>query len=383
MQIATFVFYLVVLISVVFSYRRKWKNYNWYAITIITLVLGLRGCGIDTRGYIETFRFYLSINAGLFNPAYYDPDFNILFENDLHVEWFYLVLIKIIKLFSTSSVWYFLILDFMSTVALDRFIRRFSLKEKEWILYFFFTGLFFVNMFNLMRQCLSFLIFLNLLDFIERKKLIHYIVGVLILYVFFHKSAIMLIPFYFVVDKNFLKSNYLQGCIYFVVVAFSVIFIEQLKIIMDMLYFHIGGTDVIKVDYLSSETQVIDMKVSYLTIFFYSTVMIYMILHSSYFKTAYGTLGVIMYNFTYLGMLLVNVAYNRGVERINIYFISFSFLVLGLMIYQSLFGYFKRKKEMQIYTYGIILLYIAWFANAVFQGAAGCAPYKFNSELFQ
>lgn len=370
------------MLIVVISYQYKWKNYNWIAIITLTLVLGLRGCGIDTNAYIGGFHFYLNIDAGLFDERYYAPAYDPNTEMDPKTEWFYLVLIKCLKVITNSSVLYFLIIDFLSFLFLDRFIRRFKPNEKSFIAFFFFSTLLYVQMFNAMRQCLAFMLFLNIIDYISKRDWKQYYIGNILLYAF-HKSTLMLAPFYLFIHNDFLKNKALQFILYFTVVAFSYVFIEQIKTIMDALYLVVDGGDIIKTSYLNSENQALEMKSSILTFFFYSGTMIYVILHSVDFKKAYGRLGVIWYNFTYLGMLINNIAFNRGVERMNDYFDSFLFIVLGLMAYQSLFGYFKKKPIMVLYTYGIFLLYIAWFANSVLQGAAGCAPYKLNPDLFK
>ena len=222
--------------------------------------------------------------------------------------------------------------------------------------------------------------FLNIIEYIANRDWKRYYFGNAILYTL-HKSTLILAPFYLFIHRDFLKSKILQFFIYFTVATFSIFFIDQLKVIMDAAYFAIDGDDFVKTNYLYSENQALEMKSSVLTIIFYSSTIFYLILHSTDFKKAYGVLGIIMYNFTFIGMVINNVAYNRGIERMNDYFDSFLFIVLGLMAYQSLFGYFKNNKTMVVFTYGIILLYIAWFANCVFQGAAGCAPYTLNPEL--
>ena len=381
MEFLTFLFYMFVMLIVVSSYQMNWRNYNWLAIIVLALVLGLRGCGIDTLTYISQFHFYVNMDAGLFSPKYYDPYYDPLYESDPRTEWFYLVLIKGIKMFSRSSVWYFLIIDSLSVFLFDRFIRRFQKKEKMFIAFFLFTTLLFVQMFNAMRQCLAFMAFLNIVEFIGSRNWRKYYLGNLLLYAF-HKSTLMLAPFYLFIHRDVLKSRLWQFVIYFTVAIFSVVFIGQLKAVMDMLYLALGGDGMlVKTSYLNSEEQGLEMKSSVMTVFFYSATIIYVICHSVDFKKAYGQLGVVIYNFTFLGMVVNNIAFNRGVERMNDYFDSFLFIALGLMAYQSLFGYYRDKSIMKVFTYGLFVLYIAWFANSVLQGAAGCAPYVLNPEF--
>ena len=219
-----------------------------------------------------------------------------------------------------------------------------------------------------------------LIVFIEERKWLYYTAGVVLLTVFFHNSAIILLPFYFI-DRDFLKNRLLQLSIYLSVVLFTTIFTEQIKFVMDSLYLMFSGGGFSIIRYLSSETIAIQTKSSIIGQLFYLIVAIYLIMNSVEFKQNYGKMGVIAYNFSFLGLLITHLVFNRGIERINIYFYSFIFIVLGLMVFQKINGYFKKDRIMYVYTVGVLMLFVIWFANSVLQGAAGCSPYVLNPEL--
>lgn len=54
---------------------------------------------------------------------------------------------------------------------------------------------------------------------------------------------------------------------------------------------------------------------------------------------------------------------------------------MGLMLYQTFCGYNKGKIPWAIFASAIMLLYIAWFGNAVFKEANECSPYELSPEL--
>jgi hypothetical protein len=84
---------------------------------------------------------------------------------------------------------------------------------------------------------------------------------------------------------------------------------------------------------------------------------------------------------TFIGYLLAELSFNMGIYRINYYFFYNVFIVMGLMLYQTFSGYNRGKMQWTIVAFGIMILYMAWFGNAVFKEANECSPYKLSPEL--
>ena len=62
------------------------------------------------------------------------------------------------------------------------------------------------------------------------------------------------------------------------------------------------------------------------------------------------------------------------------YFYYCSFAVLSLMCFMNIVEH-KNGKFGIAFSYSVMLWYLLWFINSVFQGAAECAPYEFSKLL--
>ena len=77
----TLLFYLFYMLSVIISYRLKWKKINWFAVVSFTLLLGLRGNGIDYHGYSDQFDYLYSLNYGLFDENFFNAEYLYIKQN--------------------------------------------------------------------------------------------------------------------------------------------------------------------------------------------------------------------------------------------------------------------------------------------------------------
>lgn len=109
--------------------------------------------------------------------------------------------------------------NFMSTlidlVILSVFIRRYSNNHILFLVVFFVTGALNLEM-NYLRNAKAIFIFLLAIKYIHEKKLIKYVLMIL-LAMSFHMSAIFYLPLYFVLDKQWPKfvlwSIFIVGCV--------------------------------------------------------------------------------------------------------------------------------------------------------------------------
>ena len=75
--IGTLIYYMIYMISVMLSYIWSKKGkLNWYFILSFTLILGLRGCGIDYNPMDEIFHQIVNLKFGLFDEKYYTFNLN-------------------------------------------------------------------------------------------------------------------------------------------------------------------------------------------------------------------------------------------------------------------------------------------------------------------
>ena len=377
-NILTLFFYIAYLFSFVYSYKINWKGRNWYAIVSFTLLLGLRGCGIDYHGYKILYNLLLGIDADLFDARYYHAE--VTRWSTVQFEWFYLIIIKVLKYFNASSVFFFLIIAFCQIILLDIFLRRFSINARMFLAFFFFTTLIFVETFNAMRQFIAFFGFALITTYIESRDWKRFFGYGLLLY-FLHSSAIILLPLYIFIHKDVLKNKTLQVSIYLFVVLFTSIFLDQLKAFLDGLYMIVQDTTYFQSKYLLSDEQEKSLAVSGLVHFYRFSLFLFLLINSDDFKNHYRRLGIVFYNLSFIGLILLELSFNMGVYRINYYFFYNIFVVLGLMTFQNLSK--SKNQLMKFFTLYIVLLSFAWFCNSVIKGANECAPYVLSNELVQ
>ena len=164
-------------------------------------------------------------------------------------------------------------------------------------------------------------------------------------------------------------------------VLFTSIFLDQLKTFLDGLYMYFQDTTYFQSKYLLSNEQEKSLTVSGLVHFYRFSLFLFLLINSDDFKNHYGRMGIVFYNLSYIGLILLELSFNMGVYRINYYFFYNIFVVLGLMTFQNLSN--NKSPLMKFFTLYIVLLSFAWFCNSVIKGANGCAPYVLSNELVQ
>lgn len=377
-DITTLVFYLLYMVTFIFSYHIKWKKWNWYVIISFTLIVGLRGVGIDYHGYKGQFNWLVQLPYGLFDPRYYNAYIDQY--STTQFEPFYLLVIKILRFFHAGNYWFFMIIAFGQIFFFENFVRHFKKKEKMMMSFVFFGCLLFIETFNGMRQLLAFFAYLNIVHFIAERKWKQYFGYGILLYCL-HSSAVFLLPLYFVINLDILRNKKLQFALYIVIVVASTYFIDQISNLLNGVYLLTGDLEGLKTQYLDSDNLAQEENRKFLTHVYRFITFAFMVMNCDKFKKAYGKNGVIFYNMTFIGFLLSELSYNMGIYRINYYFFYNVFIVIGLMLYQSFWGYNKGKALWQISAFGIMVVYVVWLSNAVLKEANECSPYELSPEL--
>lgn len=76
-------------------------------------MLGIRECGLDYPAYRSLFLYLYNSPYALFNPNYYQLDLG-----SVNFEWLYLILIKILKVFSMPTFVFFYADSFLANIFL-------------------------------------------------------------------------------------------------------------------------------------------------------------------------------------------------------------------------------------------------------------------------
>lgn len=373
--------YLFFLVLMILSYHLPWKKTNWFAVTSFTLLLGFRGNGIDYFGYSAQFAELIKLNYGLFDERFYNA---IIGYSKQNFEFLYLVIIKICKVFKWTNIPFFIFIAFCQIFFLDLFVQKFkSCKMKCFLIFYFFTTLMFVETFNVMRQLIAILIYINVVPYIIERDYKRYFIftGLLSLV---HSSSLILLPLYFFIHYDFLKNKKIQIGIYLVSVLFSTFFISKILYLFDSVFSLISSVDVRMISYFNTDSEVvksdnIEAKSVFVIAF---RLLAFFFLWCNYepIKVKWKEYGVIVYNLTFIGFVLQEFIFGISLQRLNYYFYYNSFIVLA-MASCWVFSKENRNRVMKVYGIVIILLYIFWFFNSVSQGAAGCAPYILSKYL--
>ena len=96
----------------------------------------------------------------------------------------------------------------MSTVTLGFayvYILRYSPYTYLSLLIFYSFGTYYFTTFNAMRQVVVVYVFFYSLKYIEEKSFFKYIISILLCAYFFHTTAILLLPLYFILQYNYSK----------------------------------------------------------------------------------------------------------------------------------------------------------------------------------
>lgn len=158
---------------------------------LMSLMIGLRSVNIgnDTQAYINIFK---SANQ-----------YNSFFENDSRYEIGYTLLMRIIGIFTDNAHLALLIIAICTIMPVTYTIFRYS--EIPWfsIALLFLLG-FFTSCMNIVRQCLAMAIIFSGVPKLRNKKVLHYIICVLIATTI-HSTAILalaLVPFVYMDITN-------------------------------------------------------------------------------------------------------------------------------------------------------------------------------------
>mgnify|MGYP004688272511 CR=1 FL=1 len=373
--------YLFFLVLMILSYHLPWKKTNWFAVTSFTLLLGFRGNGIDYFGYSAQFAELIKLNYGLFDERFYNA---IIGYSKQNFEFLYLVIIKICKVFKWTNIPFFIFIAFCQIFFLDLFVQKFkSCKMKSFLIFYFFTTLMFVETFNVMRQLIAILIYINVVPYIIERDYKRYFIftGLLSLV---HSSSLILLPLYFFIHYDFLKNKKIQIGIYLVSVLFPTFFISKILYLFDSVFSLISSVDVRMISYFNTDSEVVKSDnleaKSVFVIAFRLLAFFFLWCNYEPIKVKWKEYGVIVYNLTFIGFVLQEFIFGISLQRLNYYFYYNSFIVLA-MASCWVFSKENRNRVMKVYGIVIILLYIFWFFNSVSQGAAGCAPYILSKYL--
>ena len=194
---------LILIISTLFLVDKRKssidKNSNLYLFFsggILILFSGLRGdFTSDYKNYVNLFNFYNEF------------DFSQLFRYQFGQEIGYVILNKLIGIFTDNSVIFMLFTSLIIISLYFKEIKRDSVYIWLSVLLFITIGQYYIS-FNLIRQILAASIIFAGSKYLYEKKLIKYFLIILIA-TLFHTTALIMVPFYFILNLKFNLRNLL------------------------------------------------------------------------------------------------------------------------------------------------------------------------------
>lgn len=171
----------------------KYRFFLIIAILILGLVTGFRNANVGT-----------DLNYT------YIPNFNkiLIGEVNVYSEKGFVLFNQILQVFSTN----YRILIVVTSLIFSFCLCQISVKKSKnsvmclvavVLSTFYFTSL------NNIRQCLAAIILIEGFNFIYEKKLLPYLITILIAFIF-HKTAIIMIPIYFLINSNIIRKYFLK-----------------------------------------------------------------------------------------------------------------------------------------------------------------------------
>lgn len=346
------------------------KNNNYIIISVISIfifstVIGLRYyVGGDYVGYLDDFNYF---NIGI---SYYDTRYELG----------YYLLMVILKFLKLPYPFLFISISFLQIYFIYKWTSNYKYLL-PWIIYFYFTTLYIFESMNLMRQAIAFSLLLYSTIYIAKSEKLKFAVTVLIAS-FFHKSAIFFLPFYFFVNKDWIKNKYIQitlllASYYYAEFLFETFFqkIEVIAILLNYEHYSKLTSDL----FLE-----VDVQGMGLGIYFILTIDILLLYYSDKLKNIFKNNHYIIYhNMFFIGALLSSATSKSNsivLDRFLFYFDSFRFVVLSFLCYYLVV--ISKNRINHIIGILIVIAFLFWFIIAITKSAAWSSPFQFIFQDF-
>ena len=261
--------------------------YLTVASIILALLTGLRGkyVGADTSGYIRNFHSMRRI-----------PFFTAISEKTGRFEGGYKFLTRFVGIFTDNEVIFFCVCATIFAICLWIYINKNS-KNKFMSIMLYFTVQGFNFQLSGMRQALAMAILLISFEFIKQRKLLKFLIVVFIASLF-HKSALAIIPMYFLA---YLKIDFKNFLLYLIGGVTALVFSGSL---MNLMIKFLGYDD-----YL--EDTGFQGGAIFIVIMYIITITVSYIYHEPFVKE--NKHNVLFFNMTFVSLIIYLVRYFFGI----------------------------------------------------------------------
>lgn len=359
-MLLTYIVYtsLVLIICSITYYARQHSNVHYSVLLIpslfYALLIGIRyETGADWVSYKEYYMYVLS-------------------GGDLDLEFGYVFLNELVALFSLNYQFFFIVVAFIQIRLLYKFFEPHQ-AILFWGVSLFLIGGPFLSSLSLVRQSISFLVFLFSLQFVIRKDWKKYLISIIIAFSF-HSSSIILLPLYFVnrINSRFLDKRFLLLTFCVLSILFGEFLIERLS----TMFFQLIDVP----QYARYATGFLDNTFTYgLGFWGIKIIDMTMIFYASKLNRVFNREGFsVIWWIYYIGILIFNMGMaNQLTIRLSYCMTSLRFVILSFLCYYTFAIVRCKTKLVTMITVCILLFCVMTFYSSIVQGHNGCSPFKF------
>lgn len=357
--LGTYICLLLFCLATIYLYKNSKNKYRdlwlWLTIIVYSIVIGCRyDVGIDYKAY----------------KFWFEYDMNDI-EMTMETDW----LKSFLKFLGLGYPSFFIT---MAAVQIGFFLSSFKTRPQiiVWGIFFFFTTLqFFISM-NVVRQVASWCIFLYSIQYIQNKRFIQYILcifGAML----FHKSAIVLLPLYFVPTNITLNRNILF-LVYLLLFTVGTVLQDRITSIMSTVALFIGYDQyseslqqLMENVNFGSESSMGIMKYVWL-ILNSMAIYYYPILRERFRKQGFSIIFILYL----LGILLDCIVGGTILDRATMYFLPFRIIIYSYMFYY-LSSFCKSRYKYVAVSGCTLVMLVFYIYSGIFGNASGCTPFQF------
>ncbi len=296
--------------------------------------------GADTYGYLREFRDMI------------DKPWSMIFYQTREEHGFR-IFVKLVTYVTKSPLVYQVICTIIYVVGFVSFLYHLDF-DAAWPLFFFATTGVYMFMFTGTRQCIAMSICLFAYQFIKRKKLIRFLICIVLAF-FFHRSAIIFLAAYFIFRR---KLSVLNVLVYSGITVAAVLLLEQIQKWFGQL---------MNMTYDDVETGNGWVFLVFLTVL---TVASIVIVYINKNRTAEVD-GLINVSIISVAIWILRL-FTRDAERPSFYFLFFSVALFGYAVNAVL-----EKRDQMIIKIAAFALCMALYIYRFFANFSSFIPYQF------
>lgn len=358
-----FVYGVLTLWMLLFAYIGRIKHkysYMFIAILGYAVIFGMRyGVGVDYFSYLSIFERY---GYNEWGGNYGETGF-----------W---MLVRFLRNLGFSKYFPFFVFAFLQMLFLSLSVRK-EYRIYPALVFVVMMGGYWVSYSNGLRQVLALMIFMYSINSIKQKKPWKYC-GLILLATLFHKSAVILLPIYPILNYKhdwFTDIKLQYFCLSVSVLLMFVPIITKFLGFFDQVIVGLGyGNYIEDMTFNGQISRDVHIGVGYAIMLFCNIIAIYYSNNiKAYFK---DSILPYIYDFYFVGVLL-NYAFVKSllIGRINMYFYGFSVLVIAFTIA------YLRKRNRIVYFVLLFCLFLI-FIGSTYKGGNTTFIFNWQEDLF-